>query len=46
MKSYRSLALAMFLGVLFFSSCKKDDTTVYQTITFENLVVPSSGFWN
>ncbi len=46
MKSYRSLALAMFLGVLFFSSCKKEDTTVYQTITFENLAVPSSGFWN
>ncbi len=46
MKSYRSLALAMLLSVLFFSSCKKEDTAVYQSITFENLAVPSSGFWN
>lgn len=46
MKSYRLLALVILSCGFIFSSCQKEDTTVYQTVTFENLAVPSSGFWN
>lgn len=46
MKSYRLLAQAVLLCSFIFSSCQKEDVTLSQTITFESLVVPSSGYWN
>ncbi|MEI7424172.1 MAG: DUF4465 domain-containing protein [Prolixibacteraceae bacterium] len=46
MKSYQFLAQAVMICCVAFTSCKKEDSTVYQTINFESLSVPSVGFWN
>lgn len=46
MKSYQFLAQAVMICCIFFTSCTKEDSTVYQTINFESLPVPASGYWN
>lgn len=46
MKNYRLLALAVLFSGVVFTSCKKEDTTVYQTVTFDELTLPAAGYWN
>jgi hypothetical protein len=46
MKSYRSLAQLIFLCVFIFSSCRKEEVYYFQSIDFETLTIPSSGYWN
>jgi hypothetical protein len=46
MRSYRFLAQAIVMCSFLFTSCKKEDSTVYQIVNFESLAVPAVGFWN
>jgi hypothetical protein len=46
MKNYPLLALVLFAVNVLITSCQKEDSTVLETITFDTLPVPSTGYWS